>query len=248
MLKRLSAQVSERLKRTGYGKGGKRVGLKVWRTKMDEEASRNSTWIGHGPCDVLSRMYALSRPTGKASDIFHAAKALLLEMRIPPAQIRGLGVVVGRLERSPIAPARGNVAMLIAKSSGPDAKRKQTASPPDETSLPSKMQRVADSQTEHHDCTSFQPQLLTIKTSMLKAAEVAACDPSLTENMFTLLLPKLTSAILGSRRLSCPCARGSDTCVIRWARIQAEIFLKWKRASDEWLAIVDEAVKRYYSY
>ncbi len=246
MLKRLAAQVSKRLKRTGYEKGGKRVGLKVWKTTMDEAASRESTWIGHGPCDVLTRMYALSRPTGKAAEIFQAAKSLLLEMRIPPAEIRGLGVVVGRLERSPLV-HRASAASIFGGSASAGAARKRK-------SLPSSSSSSTSKKIRSHDCTSFLPRLLAIKKQMGKMLEAAAANGSerATETMFQGLLPNLSSVFEASKKEAC-CAGEGGTCVVRWARLQADNWGRdepdnalasfWVRARSDWLAVVDEALK-----
>lgn len=51
-------------------------------------------FLGHGPCDSMSRSITLSHFTASASEIAHHIKALMRALRVPAPEMRGLGISV----------------------------------------------------------------------------------------------------------------------------------------------------------
>ena len=51
-------------------------------------------FLGHGPCDSMSRSITLSHFTSSASEIAHHIKALMRALRVPAPEMRGLGISV----------------------------------------------------------------------------------------------------------------------------------------------------------
>ena len=242
-IRRLSSQVSNRLKRTGHAKGGRRVGLKVWIAKPDAATrSSETTWIGHGSCDVVSRMYALSKPSGSMSEIFQAARALLLELRVPPGDIRGLGVVVSKLERSPLPSSSSNVLMGAIKA----AAEKRPAS---STVTGKKRKRNA------HDCATFQPAILDL-TKLVASALAAPSAMDETKNIFAGVRQKLSATLRASREPPCQDDESSMGCVRRWAEQQKNSWSLdfvsllgpdadeerafFERAREDWTSVVEQ--------
>ncbi len=83
-------QVASRLAEAGVK--GRSVTLKVKRRK--EGAPEPSKFMGHGICDNLSRSLTLSRFVDSASDIAAEAQGLMRALRIPPGDMRGIGITV----------------------------------------------------------------------------------------------------------------------------------------------------------
>eukprot|EP00798_Chlamydomonas_sp_ICE-L_P021821 gene21821-28847_t len=55
-------------------------------------------FLGHGICDSHSKSISFRQAIGAAADIAEAVKGLLRSLGIPPVDIRGLGIAVGKLE------------------------------------------------------------------------------------------------------------------------------------------------------
>lgn len=51
-------------------------------------------FLGHGVCDNLSRSVTLARFTDAAEEVARCAEGLLRALRVPPDQIRGMGIAV----------------------------------------------------------------------------------------------------------------------------------------------------------
>ena len=54
-------------------------------------------FLGHGPCDSMSRSITLSHFTASASEISHHIKALMRALRVPAPEMRGVGISVLRV-------------------------------------------------------------------------------------------------------------------------------------------------------
>ncbi len=59
-----------------------------------EGAPEPAKFLGHGPCDRLSRTQTLARFTADAGDIGRAAVDMLHAMAIPAEEMRGVGIAV----------------------------------------------------------------------------------------------------------------------------------------------------------
>ncbi len=72
----------------------KTVTLKIKRRK--EGAPSPMKFLGHGPCDNLSRSETVPSFISSKEDIARIARELLVAVHVPPAEIRGVGISVGR--------------------------------------------------------------------------------------------------------------------------------------------------------
>lgn len=77
------------------GVKGRSISVKLKRRKSD--APEPYKFLGHGPCDNISRSVTLNRFTDSVSDLAKEAKTLLRAMKIPASQIRGIGISVSFL-------------------------------------------------------------------------------------------------------------------------------------------------------
>ena len=78
------------------GVKGKSISLKVKRRKSD--APEPYKFLGHGPCDNVSRSVTLNRFTDSANDLAMEAKTLLRALKIPADQLRGVGISVSSIK------------------------------------------------------------------------------------------------------------------------------------------------------
>ena len=85
-----AGEVQNRMREAGVK--GRAISLKMKRRKSN--APEPIKFLGHGPCDNLSRSITLSRFTDSAVDLSHEALALLHALRVPATQIRGIGISV----------------------------------------------------------------------------------------------------------------------------------------------------------
>lgn len=71
---------------------GKCISLKLKRRKGN--APEPIKFLGHGPCDNVSRSVTLNRFTDAAADMARECKTLLRSLKVPATQIRGIGISV----------------------------------------------------------------------------------------------------------------------------------------------------------
>ncbi|KAL4443032.1 hypothetical protein ABPG77_008523 [Micractinium sp. CCAP 211/92] len=102
----LAGEVQERLRRAGVK--GRTVTLKLKRKKPG--AVEPAKFLGHGECDSFSKSTSLVRFTDVAADIARESRALLLSFQVPPAEIRGLGIQVTKLDNDGSAARPGSAA------------------------------------------------------------------------------------------------------------------------------------------
>lgn len=74
---------------------GKSISLKIKRRKGN--APEPIKFLGHGPCDNVSRSVTLNRFTDSTVDLARECRALLRALNIPADQIRGIGISVSGL-------------------------------------------------------------------------------------------------------------------------------------------------------
>ena len=94
----LARQVAERM-RQGAAVKGRSLTLKLWRAMRDAPAGMSKGHLGHGRCDILTRAGALpGAPTDDADVLQREAVAVLRALAVPPAEVRGMGIQVTKLE------------------------------------------------------------------------------------------------------------------------------------------------------
>jgi len=93
----LAGEVSARLAAAGELRG-RSITLKLWRTLADAPANAGKGSMGHGPCDNISRTLTLEHFTADAGRIGKEGCKMLRELGVAPADIRGVGLAVSRLE------------------------------------------------------------------------------------------------------------------------------------------------------
>ena len=94
----LARQVAERM-RQGAAVKGRSLTLKLWRAMRDAPAGMSKGHLGHGLCDILNRSVALpGAPTDDADVLQREAVAVLRALAVPPAEVRGMGIQVTKLE------------------------------------------------------------------------------------------------------------------------------------------------------
>lgn len=74
---------------------GKCISLKLKRRKGN--APEPIKFLGHGPCDNVSRSVTLNRFTDATADLTHECRAMLRALKVPADQIRGIGISVSFL-------------------------------------------------------------------------------------------------------------------------------------------------------
>ncbi len=89
----LAREVATRL--VAAGVRGRTVTLKLMRARPG--AGAPARFLGHGVCDSLSRSATLARAVGAAEELAAEGVALLRALRVPHAEIRGVGLAVSRL-------------------------------------------------------------------------------------------------------------------------------------------------------
>ncbi len=63
-------------------------------TVLQAGAPEPAKFLGHGVCDNHSRSVTLGRYIKDAADVYEQAALLLLAMRLPVEEIRGMGITV----------------------------------------------------------------------------------------------------------------------------------------------------------
>ena len=71
---------------------GKCISLKLKRRKSN--APEPIKFLGHGPCDNVSRSITLNRFTDATQDLARECRVLLRALKVPADQIRGIGISV----------------------------------------------------------------------------------------------------------------------------------------------------------
>jgi DNA repair protein REV1 len=117
-VRQLAADVSARLRT--LGKIGVVVHLKLWRALPNAaELMKRESYLGHGPCDVLSRSKVMLEATAETAAIAKEAVSVLWDLRVAPEDIRGLGVMVNKLDdvasaQTPAAKNQRTIAQMFA--------------------------------------------------------------------------------------------------------------------------------------
>lgn len=70
--------------------------LRVMQRQPD--APESAKFMGHGRCDTFNRSVALAAPTADAGALTAAAVKLYAELGVPPLELRGVGISVGKLQ------------------------------------------------------------------------------------------------------------------------------------------------------
>jgi len=94
-LAQLSQEVATRLDKLGLVAGS--VTMKLM-ARAGGAAVETAKYLGHGVCDSLSRSCQLKVVTRDGRVIAREAGSLLRSCRVPPPDMRGLGITMGRLE------------------------------------------------------------------------------------------------------------------------------------------------------
>ena len=88
-------------------------------------------FLGHGPCDNLSRSVTLPHFTNAAAEIASHARAMLRGLQIPVDQLRGVGISMSKLDNSALStaarPAIGARKRSCWKIGGPTPQPKHSA-------------------------------------------------------------------------------------------------------------------------
>ena len=87
----VAGEVCKRLHAAGVQ--GRMLTLKLKRRKAG--APEPPKFMGHGSCDNLSRSITLPHFTAAEKEVATAARSLLRVLRVPAAEIRGIGIAVG---------------------------------------------------------------------------------------------------------------------------------------------------------
>lgn len=122
-VRQLAADVSRRLQQ--LKKVGGVVHLKLWRALPNAaELMQRKSYAGHGPCDVLSRSKIMLKATAETEIIAKEVVSVLHDLRhaqvMQPEEIRGLGIMVNKLEdiasvKSPGAKNQPTIAQMFAR-------------------------------------------------------------------------------------------------------------------------------------
>ena len=97
-LGQLSEEVAMRLAKIGEAKG-RQIILKVM-VRSANAPAETAKFLGHGLCDSHSKGSTLSMATNEPSIIKKEALMLMNMLRIDPKELRGVGIQVGKLERT----------------------------------------------------------------------------------------------------------------------------------------------------
>ena len=94
----LLLQLSSELERRGKERGirGECVSLKV-KVRKAGASSTTRKYLGHGPCDNLSRSFNFLSPTGEGAEIGRVVCRLLRQINPAPSDIRGMGIQLTKL-------------------------------------------------------------------------------------------------------------------------------------------------------
>ena len=110
----LSAEVASRL--TKQSLRGRQVQLKLWRAMEGAPTTARKGSMGHGMCDHVSRSINLPDPTADEATIAREVVKMLTEVRIPPQELRGMGISVSGLARREAATVVEAVRLAAAAS------------------------------------------------------------------------------------------------------------------------------------
>lgn len=97
-LHELSKEVAKRLSLCGAR--GRTVTLKLKRRKANAPVDPPK-FLGHGLCDNFSKSMSLGSAVASAEAVFAAARELFAALAVPPAEVRGVGISVARLDGQP---------------------------------------------------------------------------------------------------------------------------------------------------
>lgn len=103
LIEGLCKEVQKRMEHVGVS--GAKVTLKV--KKKKEGAPPPPKFLGHGSCHNLSKGIDSSRPTRDWNDMARLCKKMFDEMKIPTEDVRGMGVVVSKLQVGDKEPTGG---------------------------------------------------------------------------------------------------------------------------------------------
>lgn len=113
-VKELGAEVSRRLVELGLR--GRHLTVKIMK-RAANASTEAAKFLGHGVCDELSKATRISGPVDSATDeaelIGKAAWKLISAMKIPPEDLRGIGIQIQKLEK---VNADGGIANIKGQS------------------------------------------------------------------------------------------------------------------------------------
>jgi len=92
----LATELSSRLIKEGFI--GKHLSLKVMRRAADAPLDPPKH-LGHGLCDTFSKSVQIGVATNDAETLGKEAIVMIRSMRIPPGELRGIGLQIGKLGR-----------------------------------------------------------------------------------------------------------------------------------------------------
>jgi len=76
------------------------VSLRVWRAVKSAPESMRKGMLGHGVCDIIQRSVTTTTALRSSMAVAEHVRRLWTALRIPPEEVRGLGVHLSRLEAS----------------------------------------------------------------------------------------------------------------------------------------------------
>lgn len=94
-LRELSKEVAKRLDLCGAR--GRAVTLKLKRRKADAPLDPPK-FLGHGLCDNFSKSVSLGSSVCSSEAVFAAARQLFTALAVPPAEVRGVGISIAKLD------------------------------------------------------------------------------------------------------------------------------------------------------
>ncbi|XP_063236410.1 DNA repair protein REV1 [Bacillus rossius redtenbacheri] len=109
-LRRLAGEVAGRL--AALGLAGRSVALKLM-VRAKDAPVETAKFLGHGVCDNVTRSSSLAAPVADAEAIAREVLGLARQIAAPPAEWRGVGIQVSRLEAR-TAPSHGLERFLAA--------------------------------------------------------------------------------------------------------------------------------------
>ncbi|XP_067140610.1 DNA repair protein REV1 isoform X2 [Centruroides vittatus] len=115
-LKELSEEIQNRLLKNEAK--GKSVTLKL-KIRKDDAPKETSKFMGHGVCNNITKTLQLANATNNSVTISKACTVLLQNLKINPENIRGMGIQIGRLEKSSEKVTEKNQTLLSFINQGP---------------------------------------------------------------------------------------------------------------------------------
>jgi DNA repair protein REV1 len=123
----LATELSSRLLKEGFI--GKHLSLKVMRRAADAPLDPPKH-LGHGMCDTFNKSVQLGVATNDAERLGKEGIFMLRGMRIPPGELRGIGLQMGKLERP--GKSDGQKKLVFSKAPRTEMATKASSEPLDD--------------------------------------------------------------------------------------------------------------------